>query len=448
MLTNHKVHIVIGDARELLLTSKASYDVIASEPSNPYRAGVASLFTKEFYAAAASRLGPSGVFVQWVQAYEVKADALRSILATMGAVFPSVETWELTLGKDLAFVASRNALVHDVARTRMRVETEPYRSALALVWGVSGAEGLYSGVLGNADFAASFRRTGASPVNTDDRTYLEFAFARSLGDTAADAMVSMRQLSGNRAQRQPPEVNGSLDWVAVDERRATRAIAEAGTVSQQPVTDPAVGKRQSARVAYARGDLTNTRRLWMTQTEEPSALGDVRMVAESFASAADPHALGYIETLRAMEPVEAEALMAVYANHTNNPGGAADHLIEALRTYRVHPWANRSLIERAFDDVGGRLDRAASANVFDILRKPFAVRALDITRLEVRSAIALRPGFEQFCVQGLAALEPNVPWEEVLLRGRDACYSRNMNPLAATAHADLERFLKNAQSAP
>jgi hypothetical protein len=378
----------------------------------------------------------------------VKSDALRSIVATLGSVFPSVETWELALDKDLAFVASRSAMVHDVARTRMRVETEPYRSALALVWGVNGAEGLYTGVLGNADFAPSFRSTGASPVNTDDRTYLEFAFARSLGDTAGDALSGMRQLSGNRSNRQPHVVNGSLDWVKVDERRATRAIAEAGTVPQLFVPDPAVGARQSARILYARGDLANARRLWMTQSEEPSALGDVRMVAESFANVADPHALGYIETLRAMEPVEAEALTAVYANRTNNPAAAADHLIQALTIYRVHPWANRALIERAFDDVGGRLDRAASGRVFDTLQEPFAVRALDITRLEVRSAIGLQPGFEEFCVQALAPLEPNVPWEEVLLRGRDECYSRNMNPLAATARADLERFLKNAQSTP
>jgi hypothetical protein len=171
------------------------------------------------------------------------------------------------------------------------------------------------------------------------------------------------------------------------------------------------------------------------------------MVAESFAAASDPRAPGYIETLRAMEPVEAEALTAVYSNRTNNPAAAVDHLIEALRLYRVHPWANRSLIERAFDDVGGKLDSAASARVYEALNEPFAVRALDITRLEVRSAIALRPGFERLCVQGLAPLEPNVPWEEVLLRGRDDCYSRITNPLSAAAHADLERFLKNAQAA-
>ena len=46
VLHNPKVHVTIGDARETLLTTRDRYDIIASEPSNPFRAGVASLFTR------------------------------------------------------------------------------------------------------------------------------------------------------------------------------------------------------------------------------------------------------------------------------------------------------------------------------------------------------------------------------------------------------------------
>jgi hypothetical protein len=368
---------------------------------------------------------------------------MRSVVATLGSVFRSVETWELKLGKDLGFVASRETLVHDVARARMRVETEPYRSALAWVWGVGGAEGLYSGMLGNADFAVDYNRDRAVPVNTDDRTYLEFAFARSVGEPANDALIEMRQLATARGQREPRLVNGSLDWGAVEERRVARAIVEAGTVPNVGATDPAVAARQSARFAYASEDLEKARGLWLSQSAEPSVLGDVRLVAETFAAAADSRAPKYIEALRAMEPVEAEALLAVYSNRTGNRAAAVDHFIEALRTYRVHPWANRNLIIRAFDAVGSSLDPAGSARVFEMLREPFAVRVLDIRRLEVRSAIGMRPGFEQYCVEALAPLEPNVPWNEVLLRGRDQCYSNFHPALAGKAHADLERFLRD-----
>ncbi|HUP65081.1 MAG TPA: spermidine synthase, partial [Thermoanaerobaculia bacterium] len=71
-LGNPRVRILFGDARELLLTSRESYDVIFSEPSNPYRAGVASLFTKDFYEAASRRLNEGGLFLQWLQGYEIE----------------------------------------------------------------------------------------------------------------------------------------------------------------------------------------------------------------------------------------------------------------------------------------------------------------------------------------------------------------------------------------
>jgi len=59
-MTNPKVSIAIGDAREALLTGRGQYDIIASEPSNPFRAGVASLFTREFYHAVSQRLTSDG----------------------------------------------------------------------------------------------------------------------------------------------------------------------------------------------------------------------------------------------------------------------------------------------------------------------------------------------------------------------------------------------------
>src|SRR4029079_1574121 len=88
-LSNPKVHVIIGDGREVLLSTSQKYDVIASEPSNPYRAGIASLFTREFYQPAALRLSAGGIFAQWVQAYEIDARTLGTVYATMGSVFPN-----------------------------------------------------------------------------------------------------------------------------------------------------------------------------------------------------------------------------------------------------------------------------------------------------------------------------------------------------------------------
>src|SRR4029077_4674468 len=120
VLGNPKVHVTIGDAREMLLTTRDRYDVIASEPSNPLRAGIASLFTIEYYRAAANRLTDDGVFVQWVQGYEIDAPTLRTIYATLGAVFPQVDTWQTTNG-DLALVATKQPGGYSAAALRARI---------------------------------------------------------------------------------------------------------------------------------------------------------------------------------------------------------------------------------------------------------------------------------------------------------------------------------------
>ena len=68
---NPKVNIMYNDARNYMNVTRKQYDVIISEPSNPWIAGVASLFTSEFYERAAQVLKPDGVFAQWIQLYEL-----------------------------------------------------------------------------------------------------------------------------------------------------------------------------------------------------------------------------------------------------------------------------------------------------------------------------------------------------------------------------------------
>ena len=109
VLEHAKVRRIYNDAREVLQTTADHYDVICSEPSNPFRSGVASLFTREFYEASRARLNEGGLFLQWLQAYEVDEAAVATVLATLQAVFPQVEIWQ-TSPSDMVFVASDSAL--------------------------------------------------------------------------------------------------------------------------------------------------------------------------------------------------------------------------------------------------------------------------------------------------------------------------------------------------
>src|SRR5437588_2816125 len=83
-LKNPKLRVIIGDGRELLLTIRSKYDIIVSEPSNPYRAGVANLFTREFYESINNRLTPDGIFLQWVQTYSVDDRTIEIFYRTLG----------------------------------------------------------------------------------------------------------------------------------------------------------------------------------------------------------------------------------------------------------------------------------------------------------------------------------------------------------------------------
>ena len=156
-MSNPKTHITIGDAREVLLTTDRRYDVISSEPSNPYRAGIASLFTREFYLAVRSRLNQRGVFAQWIQTYAVHPETIRTVYATLTGVFPHVHTW-WTTGGDLVLVASMEPVVIDADMLRARLRTEPLKSAAMNAWRVDSAEGFLARLFANEDFARACAR--------------------------------------------------------------------------------------------------------------------------------------------------------------------------------------------------------------------------------------------------------------------------------------------------
>jgi SAM-dependent methyltransferase len=95
-----KVRIQRGDAYRTLLRSTGTYDVIVSEPSNPWVTGVEMLFSQEFLQAARDRLSPGGVYAQWFHLYEVDERSVELVLRTYASVFPHVSVW-FAQGPDL-----------------------------------------------------------------------------------------------------------------------------------------------------------------------------------------------------------------------------------------------------------------------------------------------------------------------------------------------------------
>ncbi len=90
---NPKIRVVQGDAYRALLRSEGQFDVIVSEPSNPWVAGIEMLYSREFLTAARHRLTKGGVFAQWLQLYETSPEVVSMVLRTYAEVFPSASVW-------------------------------------------------------------------------------------------------------------------------------------------------------------------------------------------------------------------------------------------------------------------------------------------------------------------------------------------------------------------
>jgi predicted membrane-bound spermidine synthase len=105
--TDPRSHILIDDAKAFFARSSAKYDIIVSEPSNPWVSGVASLFSDEFYERIRHYLTDDGVLVQWIQIYEIEPDLVAAIIRALGKHFPNYEVYGADVG-NLLLVSSKS----------------------------------------------------------------------------------------------------------------------------------------------------------------------------------------------------------------------------------------------------------------------------------------------------------------------------------------------------
>jgi spermidine synthase len=178
VLQDPRVHLAVADGRNFLLTTPRRYDVIISEPSNPWIGGLASLFSEEFYALAKSRLKADGVMLQWVQGYGFHPSDLKMVVNTFRTSFPGTTIWHTHSVGDYLLLGRARATVIDVARLAARVDGTPgVRDDFARS-GLTTAESLFADFILNEADATRFAGDGG--VNDDDLLPLEFSAPRSL----------------------------------------------------------------------------------------------------------------------------------------------------------------------------------------------------------------------------------------------------------------------------
>ena len=172
-----KVSLVAADGRNFLRATRQEYDVIISEPSNPWMAGVAALFTREFYALAKRRLAPDGVMCQWLQLYGLFPRDVKLMLKTFHEAFPHVSVWSPMPG-DLLLVGSMAPQQVAYRELAERMARPAIRESLAVVHAERPDVLLQLFWLGTREVEAVTADIGW--VHEDDQPSIEFNAPKSL----------------------------------------------------------------------------------------------------------------------------------------------------------------------------------------------------------------------------------------------------------------------------
>lgn len=447
VMRHPKVNRIYNDAREVLLTTPQHYDLIVSEPSNPYRNGVACLFTTEYYRAGRERLNPGGLFAQWIQAYEVDAATLRTIMATLRSVYPHVEVWQSTPA-DLLLLAGMQPVVYPVSELRRRIAQEPFRSALRIGWRAEDLEGFLARYLGGPEFVTQFIGQQATRVNSDDRNDVEYGCARTLGHHADSASQGatritqdMRILARTCGSSRPPTEGGVVDWSGVGRQWCGMYAESKSGVPHEPALAADEDLRRQAMARLVNEQWREGLACWMAQPEEPCCPTEQAWLALGYAHLGDDRARPLIDALSFFEPTEAQALRGILLFNQKRLPESARALGEAFCLARGDPWTLPYIFSDALDCsmFVGRTDPRLAAELYLALQKPFALSCLDVSRRHIACWLAAHCQ-PVAAAEMIESFEPNIIWTRGFLELRCKVYTATKRPLAAAAARDLEEF--------
>jgi spermidine synthase len=171
VLADPRARLITADGRNALLARPRTYDVIISDPSDLWVAGVGTLFTREFYEVARSRLRPGGIMVQWIHTHAILPAQLKLIVATFRSAFPATSLWRPNRG-DIILMGSVAPVVWDYDRLRQVDDRNVATVALA--------ESRADYVLRAAAMAASEGEITAPETTAQQPRILEFLLDASL----------------------------------------------------------------------------------------------------------------------------------------------------------------------------------------------------------------------------------------------------------------------------
>src|ERR1700722_17547430 len=162
-------HIVFEDAKTFFASTREPYDLIVSEPSNPWVSGVATLFSDEFYERISHYLTPDGYFVQWMQLYETNLGILASVIKAMAPHFGAYALYNVD-DLDVLIVATRGPAL-GMPDDRL-LQSPALRAELERI-GVRSVADIESRKLGDNRTLGPVLRGFAVPANSDFHPFID-----------------------------------------------------------------------------------------------------------------------------------------------------------------------------------------------------------------------------------------------------------------------------------
>lgn len=220
-LDDRRLSVILEDGRNHIALSDKTYDVIISEPSNPWISGVGALFTRDFFEMAKKRLNPGGIICIWVHT-NMSPDNFKSVTKTFGSVFPFVTMWESIVGDDYLLIGSVDGYGLPYEETAKFLADESRGRDLRGI-GIHNVRDLMSLMIMNRESLLRF--SGDVPIHTDDNALLEFNAPEYIYKDERDVLV--RQIA--------PYVKVESDLLrfdAVDGEARSRALKEVLTATR------------------------------------------------------------------------------------------------------------------------------------------------------------------------------------------------------------------------
>lgn len=173
-LADPRVFVHTEDALTYLQLVRKKYDVIVSEPSNPWIAGIGNLYTTEFFRACKNKLKQEGIMTQWFHIYEIDDDIMKLVTRTFCNVFPQVTVWQ-TMSDDIVFMGTDSLLTMDRTMSD-KFQVPGIRNDLSRI-GVVDVPSLLSLQFLSDEQCREYADYGE--LNTEDKPYLEYASPRA-----------------------------------------------------------------------------------------------------------------------------------------------------------------------------------------------------------------------------------------------------------------------------